>query len=134
MKYKVLVAVDDPAIRNLLRDQLMERRHAVIVAENGPQAIERFELHEADAAIITTHLPGSHGFDVAGYIRGFRGRPNIGIVLLSTEADYLETQERFRGFNAHYPHSADRTVLYISPYESNHLLSTVEKFLTLRNA
>ncbi len=80
----VLVVDDEPRIADLVRDYLDEVGFAVVVATDGPGALEAFDRHRPDAVILDLGLPGLDGLDV---IRRLRARSDVPIVILTARSD-----------------------------------------------
>jgi len=61
---RILVADDDPSIRELLKDELSEAGYEVEVAVDGVDALERLRRHPHDAAILDLLMPKMSGWRV----------------------------------------------------------------------
>ena len=86
----VLLVEDDPAVRRVVRQQLIDLGYPVIEAENGNQAVEMIE-QIADIAIVVSDviMPGGiNGRQLAEQVR--QGHPQMRIVLMSGYADEAE--------------------------------------------
>jgi len=86
----VLLVEDDPAVRRVVRQQLIDLGYPVIEAENGSQAVEMIE-QIADIAIVVSDviMPGGiNGRQLAEQVQ--QGQPQIRIVLMSGYADEAE--------------------------------------------
>jgi DNA-binding response OmpR family regulator len=80
----VLVIDDEPRIADLVRDYLDEVGFSVIVAGDGPSALESFNRHRPDAVILDLGLPGMDGLDV---VRRLRDQSDVPIVILTARSD-----------------------------------------------
>jgi len=83
----VLLVEDDPDVRRVVRQQLVDFGHPVIEAENGVQAIEMIE-QIADIAIVVSDviMPGGiNGRQLAD--RVLRDHPQMRILLMSGYTD-----------------------------------------------
>jgi CheY-like chemotaxis protein len=86
----VLLVEDEPNVRRVVRQQLIDLGYPVIEAENGPQALEMVE-QIADVAIVVSDvmMPGGlSGRQLAEQILGLN--PQMRIVLMSGYADEPE--------------------------------------------
>jgi CheY-like chemotaxis protein len=86
----VLLVEDEPNVRRVVRQQLIDLGYPVIEAENGPQALEMVE-QIADVAIVVSDvmMPGGlSGRQLAERILGLN--PQMRIVLMSGYADEPE--------------------------------------------
>lgn len=68
---RVLIADDSPTARLLLRAAISKAGHEVLEAENGREAIERFESNrlQIDLLILDVVMPDLSGYEVARQIR-----------------------------------------------------------------
>ncbi|MCI7551400.1 MAG: response regulator transcription factor [Actinomycetaceae bacterium] len=64
---RILIADDDPIIRNGLSDLLNAESglEVVATAENGAQVIEALALHRVDMVLLDVDMPGMNGIEVA---------------------------------------------------------------------
>ena len=86
-KSGVVLVHAQPLVRQGLRYHLSGHPEFRISGEagNGQQAIQLVDYTDPDIVVIEVDLPGVNGLEVARAIK--RSHPNIGIVLLSNEAD-----------------------------------------------
>jgi two-component system cell cycle sensor histidine kinase/response regulator CckA len=66
-KATILLVDDDPVDRELMRILLVKEMYEVVEAENGEQALERFEKHPVKIDLLLTdiHMPGMDGVELA---------------------------------------------------------------------
>ena len=83
----VLVAEDDPPVREFARRALVAGGYTVLVAAGGDQALQASERwgKEIDVLLTDIVMPGVHGPELAARIRV--KRPGIGVVFMSGYAD-----------------------------------------------
>lgn len=67
--HKILVIEDEPSLIFTLRDTLESEGYAVIVSENGEQAVELVQEHNPDLMILDIMLPGKSGYDICKEVR-----------------------------------------------------------------
>ncbi len=84
---KVLVAEDDPAIRELLEHHLKREGFDVILAGDGNVAL-RCSRDVADVVILDVGLPAIDGFEVARRLR--REKRDVPIVMLTARTDEID--------------------------------------------
>lgn len=84
---KVLVVDDDAAIRELASLYLRKDGFEVIVAADGPGAIERIESERPNLVVLDLMLPGMSGYDVC---RQVRADSNLPIVMLTARDDDVD--------------------------------------------
>jgi two-component system response regulator MprA len=65
----VLIVEDDRSISAMLRRGLTFEGYQVVIAENGPQGLERARAVEPDLIVLDVMLPGMNGFDVCHRLR-----------------------------------------------------------------
>lgn len=80
----VLVVDDEPRITGLVRDYFDQAGFSVLVAADGPTAVETFRRHRPDAVILDLGLPGMDGLDV---VRELRSHSDVPIVILTARSD-----------------------------------------------
>lgn len=90
---KILVADDEPMIRDLLRRVLIRHHHEIIVASDGREAVDGFRQHRPDVVLVDLHMPGLNGLEVLRQIRGIDPACAV-IVLTGGGTDTLEAQAR----------------------------------------
>lgn len=84
---RILVAEDDPAIRELLIHHLEREGFAVYAAADGQAALRAAREH-ADAGILDVGLPAVDGFEVARILR--REKCDIPLIMLTARADEID--------------------------------------------
>jgi DNA-binding NtrC family response regulator len=78
MTSRILVVDDEPSIRHMLKQVLMEERYTVEVAGSVIEALGKLEDGSVDLAIVDLLLPGVNGLALAEAIRMLdRGTPVI---------------------------------------------------------
>jgi CheY-like chemotaxis protein len=84
----VLLAEDDPAVRQFARRSLESAGYTVFAAGGAQEAIEASEHWSSSIEVLVTDvvMPGMHGHDLARVIR--HSRPGIGIVVMSGYTDH----------------------------------------------
>lgn len=82
MSYKILIADDEPEIRNLLRLYLENEHYEVIEAEDGQQALSLLHRHKPDLCILDIMMPKMDGFHV---LQEIRKESNVPVMILSAK-------------------------------------------------
>lgn len=93
---RILIADDDPDIRDLLQVYLHSEHFEVIAACDGLQALEQFSASHPDLVILDVMMPGMDGMEVCRLIRGLS---NVPIVFLTGRDDEVDQLLGF-GFGA----------------------------------
>lgn len=69
MTRTLLVVDDNKSVRESLRFLLLRRGYAVLVAENGPDALSLAAQHAVDGALVDVNMPGMSGIEVCTELR-----------------------------------------------------------------
>ena len=80
----VLLAEDDPTVRNMLEKLLKQGGYDLIIAEDGQDAFQRHTDHKGriDLLVCTVQMPGMTGSDLARQMR--LTRPELRVMLTSS--------------------------------------------------
>jgi CheY-like chemotaxis protein len=91
---RILYVDDEQALRDIVREQLVEKGFAVEVAEDGDAAVTLLERHAFDVAILDIKMPGKSGLEVLRFIRdnAFRCR----VIMLTGMAGFTVGTESFK--------------------------------------
>jgi len=89
----ILVAEDDPIVRNLVRLMLSQEGYAVLTANDGQEALEICETFKDPIHLILTDLsvPRMDGLELAERVR--KQRPEIKIVVMSGQTTMTIREE-----------------------------------------
>jgi|GraSoiStandDraft_9_1057307.scaffolds.fasta_scaffold209790_2 CheY-like chemotaxis protein len=97
MPHTLLCVDDEIAGLNVRRIFLESVGYKVVIAPDGPRALEIFAAHELDAVVLDYSMPGMDGGEVAARLRGMR--PSVPIILysacLSVPSDALRCVDAF---------------------------------------
>jgi hypothetical protein len=118
-KETVLVAEDNEAVRELMRDVLIEHGYTIIEAIDGTDTIEKFKKADSvDLLILDSIMPGKNGREVYNEIKQIR--PDIKVLFTS---GYTRDVVLNKGIG-------DKKFAFISkPMSPNALLAKVRKVL-----
>ncbi len=83
----VLVVDDDPNIRALLQQELMEAGYAVRLAEDGRKALALIRDEIPGLVILDVMMPEMNGFDVAAVLKNDPATMDVPIIILSVVED-----------------------------------------------
>lgn len=84
---QILIVEDEEKIVNLLRRGLLEERYAVDIAQDGEEALYKFEINEYDLVLLDLMIPKVNGIEVCRKIR----KINTSIpILMLTAKDAVE--------------------------------------------
>lgn len=111
---RVLVAEDDPGLREVIVLGLQEAGYHVDAVERGDDAIDQFRWYEYDVAIIDWRMPGAEGIDVVAWARRHH-RPTALLMLTARDAP----SDRIRGLDT----GADDYL--VKPFDFGELLARI---------
>lgn len=89
MGYTVLIAEDEPKLREVLCDLFINRGDLPVTAENGTQALHLAEEIEFDGVLLDVMMPELDGFSVCRALRKTSNVPILFLTALSDEEDKL---------------------------------------------
>lgn len=96
-KWKVIIADDEPIIRDGIReavDWAALRMEVVAEAEDGEEALELALRHRADVLLVDLNMPIMHGIVLIGYIR--EQLPQCRVVIVTGHDEFRYAQEAIR--------------------------------------
>ena len=111
---RVLVAEDDPGLRDVLVLGLEDQGYQVDAVERGDEAIDQLRWYEYDVAVIDWRMPGAEGIDVVAWARR-NNRPTALLMLTARDAP----PDRIRGLDT----GADDYL--VKPFEFGELLARI---------
>ena len=89
-KLKIMVVDDESRMRKLVRDFLEKKGYAVIEAQDGEEAVDKFfETNDIALIILDVMMPRMDGWQVCREIRGYSKVPIIMLTAKSDEKDEL---------------------------------------------
>jgi len=89
MLNKILIAEDEPALRNLVKTCLVKEGYSVIVAKDGQEALDLFYSENVSLVILDIMMPELDGFEVLKTIRIESTVPVLMLTARNTEYDEL---------------------------------------------
>jgi DNA-binding response OmpR family regulator len=121
---RILIADDDPDIRQLVIYALADEGHEVSVAKDGQEAVDHVAESPPDLMLLDIMMPELDGYDVLRTLdeRGIRGFTKI-LVLTAKGSE--------RDWKLGYDLGADRYMT--KPFDPDELLQTVNDMLTASN-
>jgi diguanylate cyclase (GGDEF)-like protein len=87
---RILIAEDEPDIRELLRLQLEAAGYEVIEARDGQQAVEYALLHRPDLALLDVMMPKLDGFEVCRRLRAAFETRSMPIIMLTAKVELVD--------------------------------------------
>ena len=113
----VLIVEDEESLADPLAFLLRKEGFEVVLAENGPRALEEFDRHGADLVLLDLMLPGLSGTEVC---RQIRSRSNVPVIMLTAKDSEID---KVVGLEI----GADDYVT--KPYSSRELLARIKAVL-----
>ena len=114
---KILVADDDRNISELLRLYLEKEGYDVVIANDGAQAIEEFNLHLPDMVLLDVMMPRLDGWQVC---REIRKKSNVPIIMITAKG---ETFDKVLGLEL----GADDYV--VKPFDAKEIIARIKAVL-----
>jgi two-component system copper resistance phosphate regulon response regulator CusR len=111
---RILVAEDDPGLRDVLVQGLNDAGYKVDAVDRGDDAIEQFKFYDYDVAVVDWRMPGVPGIEVVSWARQ-QQRPTA--ILMLTARD--TTSDRIQGLDA----GADDYL--VKPFDFGELLARI---------
>src|SRR5436189_4455742 len=84
---RILTVDDDPSVREMVRDYLMDNEFEVEAASNGAEMQRILDTKAVDLVILDVKMPGQDGFDLA---RKLRARSHLPIIMLTAQDDEVD--------------------------------------------
>ncbi|NRR23518.1 response regulator transcription factor [Brevibacillus sp. MS2.2] len=117
MKLTILIADDDPHVRELLRFYLAKEGYNVLACVDGNEASVLLEQESVQLAIVDVMMPGKNGWELCREIREFYDLP---VIMLTAKG---EVRDKEKGFLA-------GTDDYLTkPFEPTELLYRIKALL-----
>ena len=89
MENRILIAEDEPKLREILCDYFHSKGDVPVGAADGLQALELAESEDFDAILLDIMMPGLDGFAVCRAVRRRQDTPILFLTALSDEEDKL---------------------------------------------
>lgn len=93
----LLVVEDDVHQAQLYKQELEEEGHRVVIANNGHEALEKFDEQKIDLAVVDIRMPGMDGVELLGKLLA---RDNTMPVIIHTA--YAHYKDDFMTWTADY--------------------------------
>jgi len=111
---RILIAEDDPGLRDVLVLGLEDQGYYVDAVERGDDAIDRLKFYDYDVAVIDWRMPGAPGIDVVAWARKHQ-KPTALLMLTARDA----APDRIQGLDA----GADDYL--VKPFDFGELLARI---------
>ena len=91
---RVLIADDEPHLRELLRDFLTGEGYAVVTVASGAEALVAVPTFQPDVILLDMVMPGLYGRDILDALR--RDGVTVPVILMSGSLPLVEGGDFFR--------------------------------------
>jgi diguanylate cyclase (GGDEF)-like protein len=96
-KTRILIAEDDPAIREILLFQLTQAGYEVVQAADGKEAVEQAIHGGPDLAVLDVMMPYLTGFEVCEKLRNSFDTRDLPIIFLTAKSEEQDKLTGLRG-------------------------------------
>lgn len=94
---RILCVDDEPFNLSLLEAVLLPRGYDVVLAGNGPEALEKIRSEHIDLCLLDVMMPGMDGFETCRRIKADEVHPNIPVIMITSCAGQ---KDRIRGIES----------------------------------
>lgn len=116
----IMVADDDPLIREILRKRLSQRGHEVVLASNGAQALSLVRRLHPQAIVLDRQMPRLDGMQFLQELRHHDDTRSIPVIMLSARCSSDDIYSGYR----------DGANVYIAkPFVPDQVIDCCESFL-----
>jgi DNA-binding response OmpR family regulator len=102
MRKKILIVDDDPAVAKLLRMVFVQKKHHVIIAEDGETAMEKVSKESPDLILSDVAMPGIDGFEFYSRLQKNPKTAGIPLIFVSGQKEAAEQLKGLRMGAAEY--------------------------------
>lgn len=117
---RVLIVDDDPILRQILQNFLVQQGYQVRVAASGEAALQIWEEYQADVIVSDVNMPAMDGFE---FCRQLRASPSGQLVPFLFLSGQDELEDRLEG------HSSGGDDYVTKPFEMEELLVKIQRQL-----
>jgi DNA-binding response OmpR family regulator len=114
---KILIAEDEPDIRQLISFTLKYAGHDVLVTTNGEEALEKIKLLKPDLVLLDVRMPRLSGYETCQQIKADKRLAHIPVVFLSAKGQEAEVNTGLEAGAVEYilkPFSPDELIERVS--------------------
>ena len=118
-KRKILLVDDEPSIVKMVSKRLEIKGFEVVVATDGPQALEMAERERPDFIILDLMLPTLGGFEVCQRLKSDQQSREVPVVIMFSGKGQPEDAERCRQVGAYgYVSKTEGTAALLTQIEA----------------
>ena len=117
---KILIAEDEPDIRELVAFILQFAGYDVITGTNGEEAVQLAKSESPDLILLDVRMPRMTGYDACRQIKADPNLKNVPVVFLSAKGQEAEVQDGMEAGAEEY---------LLKPFAPDHLTERVRSIL-----
>jgi CheY-like chemotaxis protein len=117
---KILIAEDEPDIRELITLTLQFSGYEVVSTKDGAEAVEVAQTGHFDLILMDVRMPRMTGYEACRHLREIESTKNIPIVFLSAKGQEAEVQTGL---------AAGATQYILKPFAPDMLTRKIEEVL-----
>lgn len=99
---KILIAEDEPDIRDLVKFTLSYAGHEVVAVGNGAEAVEAARIEQPDLILMDVRMPRMTGYEACAAMKADPLTSDIPVVFLSAKGQEAEIQTGLEAGAAEY--------------------------------
>ncbi len=92
MNERILVVDDERSIREALSKVLQAENYRVVLAETGPEAVDRYGGGHIDLLLLDLNLPGGNGWSTLGWLA--KVNPLLPVIIITGRANQRQLAEK----------------------------------------
>lgn len=115
--FSILVADDDPHIRELLRFYLHKEGYKALEAADGREALDVLEVENVQLAIVDIMMPNMDGYDLCAEIRNTYDIP---VIMLTAKGELIDKEKGYTAGTDDY---------VVKPFEPKEVLFRIKALL-----
>ncbi|MDK1029033.1 MAG: response regulator [Anaerolineae bacterium] len=117
---KILIAEDEPDIRELVAFILQFAGYDVVTGTNGEEAVQLAKSESPDLILLDVRMPRMTGYDACRQIKADPNLKNVPVVFLSAKGQEAEVQDGMEAGAEEY---------LLKPFAPDHLTERVRSIL-----
>ncbi len=121
---KILIAEDEPDIRDLITFTLRFAGYEVIAAANGEEAVDFARREKPDLILLDVRMPRMTGYEACEVIKADEDIRHIPVIFLSAKGQESEIQVGLKAGAVEY---------LLKPFAPDQLTSRIQAVLAQRN-
>lgn len=117
---RIVVADDDPLLRQLLRYKLAARGHSILLAHDGEGALAAVRAELPDLVVLDGMMPVCDGFDVLRQLKADKATAHVPVLMLTARSEESDVVDALRLGAADY---------LVKPFHPEELVVRIERLM-----